>query len=109
MQLLTRTDVESFVAARQAAAIHFDAEWDSKYRTVVRRKIEEVKRDLGEQVNFGEVDCDLAPELAKLVPVLNVPTVVYYRDGKLVAVLVGAGQDVRGILERILRGETIGS
>jgi len=28
---------------------------------------------------------------------------------KLVAVLVGAGQDVRGSLERILRGEPIGS
>jgi thioredoxin-like negative regulator of GroEL len=109
MRLLTRTDVESFVAAKQAAAIHFDAEWDRNHRTVVRRKMEEAEQVLGEQVNFGEVDCDLAPELAKSVPVLNVPSVVYYREGKLIAALVGAEQDVRDSLERILRGEPIGS
>jgi len=107
MQLLTRTDLESLVATKPAAAIHFDAEWDKNYRTVVRRKMEEAEQALAEQVNFGEVDCDLAPDLAKSIPILNVPSVVYYREGKLVAALVGKEQDVRGSLERILRGEPI--
>ena len=28
MRLLTETEVEAFIAAKPAAAIHFDAEWD---------------------------------------------------------------------------------
>jgi hypothetical protein len=38
---------------------------------------------------------------------LNVPSVAYYRDGKLVGELIGAGQNVRLHLERVLRGDTI--
>ena len=109
MQLLTKTDAESFVAAKPAAAVHFDAEWDKKYRTILRRKMEEAEHVLGEQVSFGEVDCDLAPDLAKAIPVVNVPSVVYYLEGKLVAALVGAEQDVLGNLEHLLRGEPIGA
>jgi len=41
-------------------------------------------------------------KLAKSIPILNVPSVVYYRDGKLVAALIGAGQNVRLHLERDL-------
>jgi Thioredoxin len=108
MRLLTGTEVEAFIGAKPAAAIHFDAEWDTNYRTIVRRKMEEARQALGEQVNFGEVDCDLEAELAKSVPVLNVPSVAYYRNGVLIAALIGTEQDVRGGLERILRGESIG-
>jgi len=91
MRLLTGTEVQAFIAAKPAAAIHLDAEWDTNYRTIVRHKMEEAEQALGDQVNFGEVDCDLVPELARSVPVLNVPSVAYYRKGKLIAVLVGTG------------------
>jgi hypothetical protein len=37
-----------------------------------------------------------------------VPAVVYYLDGALVSVLVGAHQNIQGRLERLLRGEQIG-
>jgi thioredoxin-like negative regulator of GroEL len=109
MRRLTLTDAGSFVTAKPAAVVHFDAEWDKNYRTILRPKMEEAEQALGEQINFGEVDCDLAPELAKSIPVLNVPSVVYYRDGKVIAAVVGAEQDVLGNLERILRGEPIGA
>ncbi len=108
MRLLTRTEVEAFILAKPAAAIHFDAEWNMNYRTIVRCKMEEAERTLRAQVNFGEVDVDLEPDLAKSVPVLNVPTVAYYRKGTLIAASVGTEQDVGGSLERILRGEAIG-
>jgi thioredoxin-like negative regulator of GroEL len=109
MRLLTKTDAESFVAVKPASAVHFDAEWDERYRTILRGKMEEAEQVLGEQVNFGEVDCDLSPELAKAIPVVNVPSVAYYLDGKLIAALVGAEQDVLGNLERLLHGEPFGA
>jgi len=63
---------------------------------------------LAGHVNFGEADCDRDVELAKSIRVLDVPTVVYYLDGNLAGVLVGARQNILGRLERLLRGEPIG-
>ena len=62
---------------------------------------------LAGRVNFGEVDCDNDPELAKSIPILNVPSVAYYRQGKLVGALIGASQNVQLVLERLLRGDPI--
>jgi hypothetical protein len=56
----------------------------------------------------GTVDCDKSPDLAKWVPILNVPSVAYYAQGKLMVVIVGTTQDAHVRLERILSGEFIG-
>jgi len=108
MRLLTSTDFQSFVEAKQAAAVHFDAEWDFAYRPVLRRRMREAEEVLADRVNFGEVDCDRSLDLAKSIPIPNVPLVAYYRNGELVAALIGAEQDVRARMERVLRGESIG-
>jgi thioredoxin-like negative regulator of GroEL len=108
MRPLNSGDFAAFVAARTTAVVHFDAEWDVSGRAATRQKMAEAEQVLGEQVNFGEVHCDRDTELARSIPVLNVPLVAYYREGKLIAALSGAGQNVRGRLERILRREPIG-
>lgn len=108
MVLLDSQQFESFIAAKSAAAVHFDAEWDSSYRAVTRRQMQVAEALLSEQANFGEVDCDASPELAKSIRLLNIPSVVYYKDGKLIAALIGARQNVRARLARILLGESIG-
>ena len=108
MRLLTSEDVPAFLAANPAAALHFDADWDAKYREQVRRSMLEAEAALGEQAGFAEIDCDANAELSKSIPVLNVPLVAYYRGGKLVAALIGADQNVRARIERVLRGEKIG-
>jgi thioredoxin-like negative regulator of GroEL len=107
MRLLTSDDFHSFIAGKRAAAIHFDAEWDG-HRELTRRKMLEAEQALGDHVNFGEVDIDTEVALAKSTPVANVPLVAYYLDGKLVAALIGTGQNVRARLARVLLGEPIG-
>ena len=107
MRLLTAGDIASFLAGKPAAAIHFDASWDAKYRAVTRSAMADAEQVLAHRVNFGEVDCDNDPELAKSIPILNVPSVAYYREGKLVGALIGVEQNVRLHLERILRGDAI--
>jgi thioredoxin-like negative regulator of GroEL len=107
MRLLTKADIASFVMEKPAAAIHFDANWDAKYRAVIRSAMADAEQFLSDRVNFGEIDCDSEPELAKAIPILNVPSVAYYRDGKLVGALIGAGQNVRLHLERVLCGDPI--
>jgi hypothetical protein len=108
MRPLTGSDFPAFVTAKPAAAVLFDAEWDVRGRPAIRGRMLEAERVLGDRVNFAEVDIDRDGQLAKSIPVLNVPLVAYYRDGKLVAVLIGADQDVRARAERVLRGEPIG-
>lgn len=107
MRLVTQTDIAVFLAEKPAAAIHFDTNWDAKYRAIIRSAMADAERVLADSVNFGEVDCDRDPELAKSIPILNVPSVAYYRDGKLVGALIGAGQNVRVHLDRVLRGDPI--
>jgi thioredoxin-like negative regulator of GroEL len=110
MQLLTGTDFQSFIEAKKAAVVPFDAEWDVAYRPVLRRRMRmlEAEELLADQVNFGEVDCDTNLDLAESIPIPNVPSVVYYRNGELIVALVGAEQNVRARVERVLRGESIG-
>jgi thioredoxin-like negative regulator of GroEL len=107
MRRLTSAEFQSFIEAK-AVAIHFDAEWDVAYRPLLRQKMLEAEKELGDRVNFGEVDVDRYMELTKSVRLPNVPTVGYYRDGQLVALLTGCRQNVRGRLERVMRGEAIG-
>jgi thioredoxin-like negative regulator of GroEL len=104
---LTQADIASFLAEKPVAAIHFDANWDGKYRAVTRSAMADAEQVLAECVNFGEIDCDSEPELAKSIPILNVPSVAYYRDGRLVGALIGANQNVRLLLEGVLRGDPL--
>jgi len=107
MRFLKQADIASFLAEKPAAAIHFDADWNAEYRAVMRSAMADAERALAERVNFGEVDCDIDPELTKSIPIINVPSVAYYWDGMLIDALIGANQNVRLHLERILRGDPI--
>ncbi len=108
MRQLTPDDYHAFVAETFVAAIHFDAEWDVGGRPDTRRRMEEAAAAFGDQVNFAEVDIDTQVELAKALPIGNVPTVAYYRNGKLAIALIGANQNVKARVARLLRGESIG-
>jgi thioredoxin-like negative regulator of GroEL len=107
MRALTQADISCFLAEKPAAAIHFDASWDEKHRAITRRIMTGAEQVLSGSVNFGEVDCDRDPKLATSIPILSVPSVAYYRDGKLVGALIGASQNVQLHLERVLRGDPI--
>ena len=106
--LLLEADLESFVAANSVAAIHFDAAWDVAGLASISPKLEEAQEIFKDQVAFGFVDCDQSPELAKAIPVLNVPAIAYFRNGKLVAAFIGSRQNIRLRLQHLLGGEAVG-
>jgi hypothetical protein len=62
----------------------------------------------GERVSFGGIDIDQNEKLVKSTRILNVPEIAYYREGKLVAALIGVRQSVRSRVQRVLAGEPIG-
>ena len=106
MRLATRDDFAHIIASAPVAAIHFDAAWDG-HRDATRAKMLEAQAAFVDRAAFAEVDVDKEGDLAKAIPVLNVPLVAYYRDGKLVAAKIGAGQDVLGRLQQVWRGEPL--
>ena len=108
MRQLTTDDFASFIADHPVAVIHFDVPWDVGYRPGMRLEMKETSEVFSNGLDFAEVDCDAQHEIARAVPILNVPTVAYYRDGILVAALIGANQNVRARVERVLRNEPIG-
>ena len=108
MQELTSEEFKTFIKAKPVAAILFDAPWDVSYRPIVRGNMLQAEKLHGHHAQFGEVDCDKFPELAKSMQILNIPFVAYFRDGKLVAGLIGAHQNVSARLERVSLGCTIG-
>ncbi len=108
MRQLTLDDYEKFVASKDVAAVHFDASWDVGHRPGVQRRMLEAHAAFGDRVSFAEVDIDAEVDLAKSLPIGNVPTVAYYVDGVLIAALIGANQNVKERVARLLRGESIG-
>lgn len=108
MRQLTYDEYAAFIAAKSVAVIHYDADWDVGYRSGVRSRMLEATEAFGEYVNFAEVDIDAERELAKALPILNVPTVAYYVEGRLAAALIGADQNIKERVARLLRGEEIG-
>ena len=105
---LTGAEYDSFIKQKTGAAIHFDAEWDVGYRPITRKRMLEAEATLSGKASFGEVDVDQEMDLARSLPLLNVPAVAYYCDGKLIAILPGVSQNVRERLERVLQGRQIG-
>src|SRR5262249_4032471 len=108
MRQLTGAEFQSFVAAKQAAAICFDAAWDATAHPLIRQRMLKAENEFRDIANFGRVDVQRDMELAEAMHLLNVPTVGYYRDGQVVALLIGGRQNVCRRLERVMRGEVIG-
>jgi hypothetical protein len=66
--------------------------------------------ELGKSAALGVVDVD-GPDEAQIlrsIPVSNVPCIGYYRDGELIALLVGQGQDVVARVRAVADGKPIG-
>lgn len=99
---------EPFLREREYAVILFDASWDVGPGSAIQCRFERAARAFAGRVNFGEVDCDEQARVATSIPVVNVPTVAYYKDGQLIAALVSAMQDVTARTQAMLDGKRIG-
>jgi len=100
----------AFIAAHRFAAVLFDAPaWNVSYRFDTAERFARAAAAMSDRAAFGFVDVDGPSEadLCRAVPILNVPTVAYYRDGVNVAGLVGIGQDVAALMTAIMDGRPI--
>mgnify|MGYP006355371839 CR=1 FL=1 len=99
MELLhvTKDNVESIIKKNKILLIDFWAPWCGPCRmlTPVLQKLS----DSGVTV-VGKVNVDEEPELAQIYNVRSIPTLVLYKDGKIVEKKVGY-QDIQSLVDWI--------
>jgi thioredoxin 1 len=81
---------EKLIEQNGVAVVHFGFRWNSFDRTM-QRTLFELKPEFGDKVQFGFVDIDNNEtiELLQRINLVNSPTLVYFRNGSLVAIQVG--------------------
>ena len=86
---VAQTDFESKVLnADKPVLVEFGAEWCGPCR-LLEPVLEELAAEYGDRVDFYTVDVDQSPHLATQHAVMGVPTVMLFREGKLLERMTG--------------------
>lgn len=94
---ITERELSDLLSLHPIVVIHLDAAWNG-HRVSMRAEIQHAAEVFGNSAWFGEVDVDAEMDLARSLKLANVPSVAYFRDGRLVEVRVGLKQ---GVIERV--------
>lgn len=98
-QIKTVDEYDNFVKENPIAVVHFGFQWNSFDRTMART-LTELKPEFGDAIEFGYVDVDqnATIELLKRINLVNVPTLVYFKNGEQREIQVGMRtmDDIRG-------------
>jgi len=86
---LTEESFDRFIRENPRAVVDFWAVWCPPCR-ILSPVVEELARKYAGKVAFGKLNVDEHPSLAERYGIMAVPTLLYFREGKLVDETVGA-------------------
>jgi thioredoxin-like negative regulator of GroEL len=107
-QIITGDTFQAFIQEKDWAAILVDTEWDIRGKAKIEPTFRKAIKEYDELVAFGRFDPEIEVDLAQEINILNMPTVLYYRKGDLVAALISASQNVPGRVRALIHGDKIG-
>ena len=96
---VTDATFDGVVTSERPVVIDFWAPWCGPCR-VIAPVLEEIARELGEQVTIGKVNVDEHPALASRFSIQAIPQLLFFKDGSEKDRLVGAAPK-REIVKRL--------
>jgi thioredoxin 1 len=88
---VTDKNFEQLVNAGKPMVLDFWAEWCGPCR-MVGPVIDGLAEEYAGRVTIGKIDVDSNDEVVSQFGIRNIPTVLFFKDGKMVDKLVGAAQ-----------------
>ena len=87
--IVTDSDFERFIGEHETAVVDCWAPWCGPCR-MLSPTIDAMAKDYKGKVVFGKLNTDENIETASKFGIMSIPTLLYFRDGKLVHKTVGA-------------------
>jgi len=86
---ITDSNFKEYINSGKPLVLDFWAEWCGPCR-MVAPIIDELAEAYKEQVNIGKIDVDDNNDVSTEFGIRNIPTILFFKDGKLVDKQVGA-------------------
>ncbi len=80
---------EEVLQSKQLVIVDFWAQWCGPCR-VVAPIVDELSTEYDGKVSIGKVDVDKYPRIAEKFGIMNIPTILFIKDGKVVDRIKGA-------------------
>ncbi|MCX8188918.1 MAG: thioredoxin [Nitrososphaeria archaeon] len=91
---LDSTSFEKFISENENVVVDFFAEWCGPCK-MIKPIFEQIAREVSPSVKFAKLNVDQSPEIAERFFIMGVPTIIYFKSGKVVEKIVGTvGKDV---------------
>jgi thioredoxin 1 len=86
---VTEHNFNEFITEKKYAVIDCWAAWCMPCK-IIAPSIEKIAEDYGDSVSVGKLDVDGNRKIAMKFGIMSIPTVLFFKDGRLVDNLIGA-------------------
>ena len=107
-EVITGHNYQAFISGNEFAVVLVDTGWDVRGMAKILPTFRKAIKEYAGIVSFGQFDPEIEVNLAHEINVLQMPTVLYYRKGELVAALISPSQNVSGRVKALIQNEDIG-
>ena len=76
------------ISSKKPILVDFWASWCGPCQ-MIATIVEEISNELSERIEVGKINVDEQPEIAIKYDVMSIPTLILFKDGKVVNTIIG--------------------